>query len=66
MPSTIRVDTEFRSSRGRLGGAVDKALPNRESYLGFVLGLIATIVVMLAGLGWWLVKSGIVYIQINV
>ena len=66
MRSTIRVDNEFRSGRPRFGGAVGNALPNRKSYLGFVLGLVATVIVAMGAIGWWLVQSGVVYIQINV
>ena len=66
MPSMIRVDSDFRSRHIATGGAMDRALPHRNSYLGFILGLFATVIVALAGLGWWAVQSGIVYVQINI
>ena len=66
MPSSIRVDSEFRTRRVEPGATMDRALPHRSSYLGFALGLLATVIVGVACLGWWLVQSGIVYIQINV
>ena len=66
MPSMIRVDSDFRSRRDDVRGAADRALPNRRSYLGFALGLVATVIVALAALGWWAVQSGLVTIQVNV
>ena len=64
MPSSIRVDSGFRSQRDETRGAMDRVLPHRKSYLGFTLGLLATVIVAQAGLVWWLVQSGIVYIQV--
>jgi hypothetical protein len=70
MPSSsIRVDTEFRSRRDAVRGGLDRALPHRRFYLGFALGLLSTVVVgfaVLAALGWWATKSGLIYFQINV
>ena len=65
MPSQIRVDSEFRSHRREVPGTLARTLPHRRSYLGFTLGLIATVVVALGGLGWWLVQSGIVQVQVS-
>ena len=65
MPSTIRVDTGFRSRRGDVGAAMDRALPHRGAYLGFALGFLATVIVAMAGIVWWAVQSGYVYIQFN-
>ena len=64
MPSSIRVDTGFRSRRVEVAAAVDRALPHRGAYLGFALGLVATVIVAMAGV-WWAVQSGVVYIQFN-
>ena len=66
MPSSsIRVDNEFRSRREVVRGAVDRALPHRSSYLGFILGLFATVIIAMAAFAWWAVHSGLVYVQIN-
>lgn len=64
MPATIRFDTQFQTRRSDPREAIARALPHRKSYLGFALGLMATVVVACAGLGWWLVQSGIVEVRI--
>ena len=57
MPAPIRVDSEFRTHRREARGPL--AFEHRESYLGFVLGMVATVVVALAGLGYWTVQAGL-------
>ena len=59
MPTPIRVDNEFQSHRHEMSGVLNSALENRRSYLGFLLGMAATLVVVLGALGWTLVQTGI-------
>ena len=59
MPRSIRVDADFQTHRRAVNDALNSALENRRSYLGFVLSLTATVVVVLAALGWTLKQAGV-------
>ena len=65
MAAPVRFDSSFQTHRGDPRDALARVLPHRSSYLGFTLGLLATVIVAFAGLGWWLVQSGIVQVQIS-
>lgn len=59
MSPPVRVDQDFKSHRREMSGALNRALENRRSYLGFLLGMAATLVVVLGALGWTLVHAGV-------
>ena len=58
MPTPVRVDPGFASHRKEMRGSLNRALANRESYLGFVLGMSTTLVLAFAALSSWLVQTG--------
>ena len=58
MPAPVRVDSGFASHRKEMRGSLNRVLENRKSYLRFVLGMAATLVVAFAALSYWLVKAG--------
>ena len=58
MPNSIRVDSEFKTNRRDMNGTLNRALENRRSYLGFTLGMAATVVVVLGALAWTFKQTG--------
>ncbi len=58
MTAPIHVDADFHSNRVALRRSLNGALENRRSYLGFFLGMLATVVVALGGLAYWLITAG--------